>query len=73
MQRKLIKVGTSAAVLIPKAVLDEAHLKIGDIIHVEVSKTAAKTAKSGINPDVLEWTKKIRSRYAPLLKKLVDS
>jgi antitoxin component of MazEF toxin-antitoxin module len=73
MQRKLIKVGTSAAVLIPKALMDEQGIKIGDTIHVEVSKKASVVNKSALDPAVLEWTKKIRSRYAPLLKKLADS
>jgi len=73
MQRKLIKVGTSVAVLIPKLFLDEQGMKAGDMVHIEVSKKASTTTKSGINPEILEWTKKIRSRYAPLLKKLADS
>jgi len=73
MQRKLIKVGTSAAVLIPKALMDEQGMKIGDLVHVDVSKKAPIAAKAGIDPEILEWTKKIRSRYAPLLKKLANS
>lgn len=73
MQRKLIKVGTSAAVLIPKALMDEQKMKIGDTVHIEVSKKASTAAKSAIDSEVLEWTKKIRSRYAPLLKKLAHS
>lgn len=73
MQRKLIKVGTSAAVLIPKALMDEQGMKVGDVIHVEISKTASTAAKNAIDSEVLEWTKKIRSRYAPLLKKLAHS
>ena len=73
MQRKLIKVGTSAAVLIPKAVLEEQGFKIGDLIHIEVSSKASVSAKPVIDPAVLEWTDKLIKRYRPLLKKLASS
>jgi antitoxin component of MazEF toxin-antitoxin module len=73
MQRKVIKVGTSAAVLIPKAVLDEQGIKIGDTVHVDVAKTAKASSRPYVNPEVLEWTEKLRKRYQPLLKKLADS
>ena len=73
MQRKLIKVGTSAAVLIPKAMLEDQKLKIGDFIHVEVFKTAPVSAKTVVDPEVLAWTDKLIKRYRPLLKKLASS
>ncbi len=73
MQRKLIKVGTSAAVLIPKAMLDELKIQIGDTVFIEVSKKAKTTTKQDIDPAVLEWTEKLRKRYKPLLKKLSSS
>lgn len=73
MQRKLIKVGTSAAVLIPKSVMDEQGMKIGDQVHVEVSKKARVGSQKDIDPAVLEWTEKLRKRYQPMLKKLASS
>jgi len=73
MQRKLIKVGTSAAVLIPKAVMDEQGMKIGDMIDVDISKKGRGSATSVIDPNVLAWTEKLRKRYQPMLKKLVSS
>lgn len=72
MQRKLIKVGTSAAVLIPKAVMDERGMKIGDMIHIEVSKKGA-AAQPVIDPEVIQWTDEFIAEYKPLLVKLADS
>ena len=73
MQRKLIKVGTSAAVIIPRSVLDEQKIKIGDIVHVDVSKKARFVPMSDIDPEIFKWTEKLRKRYKPMLKKLASS
>ncbi|OGL72924.1 hypothetical protein A3D73_01305 [Candidatus Uhrbacteria bacterium RIFCSPHIGHO2_02_FULL_60_44] len=72
MQRKLIKVGTSAAVLIPKAVMDDQRMKIGDTIHVEFSKKGT-AAHPVIDPEVIQWTDEFIAEYKPLLLKLADS
>ncbi len=73
MQRKLIKVGTSAAVLIPKTVLDEQGIRIGDTIHIEVSKRGKPVSDKAIDPAVIEWTDELIDKYRPLLKKLASS
>ena len=72
MQRKLIKVGTSAAVLIPKAVMDEQGMKIGDLVHVDVSKKGTP-ARTVVDPKIVQWTDEFIAEYRPLLKKLADS
>ncbi len=69
MQRKLIKVGTSAAVLIPKAVLNELRLKIGDMVHVEISKKPISPLAS-VDPEMIRWIDEFRKRNRLLLKKL---
>ncbi len=38
MAQKILKVGSSAAVTIPKASLEELGLKVGDRVNVEVDK-----------------------------------
>ncbi len=73
MQRKIIKVGTSAAVLIPKAVLDEQKMKIGEIIEVDVSKKSHPNKKALIDPQIVQWADGIIEMYKPALKKLADS
>jgi len=72
MQRKLIRVGTSAAVLIPKAFLDEQKMKIGDEVHIELFKKAA-AKKAVIDPKVVQWTDEFIEEYKPLLQKLADA
>ncbi len=73
MQRKLIKVGTSAAIIIPKAILEEQRIKIGDLVHVEVSKKAHERTRRAIDPKVIQWTDEFIEEYRPLLKKLAHS
>ena len=70
MQRKLIKVGSSAAVLIPKATLDELKVKIGDTVHIEMSKKALATTPSVVDPKIVQWTEDFIGQYRPLLKRL---
>lgn len=72
MKRKLIRVGTSAAIIIPKSILDEQGVKIGDTVHVEVSKKEL-IPKKGVNPDIYEQTERFRKRYQSLLKRLASS
>lgn len=73
MQRKLIKVGTSVAVLIPKEALKEQGLKVGDIVQIEMLKGATAPRKPVVDPALLEWTAKLMKRYEPALKKLAHS
>ena len=73
MQRKLIKVGTSAAVLIPAEVLKEQGVKIGDIVSISLSKEGKSPKKPAVDPALLEWTEKLMKRYEPTLKKLAHS
>lgn len=75
MQRKLIKVGTSAAVLVPKTLLDERHAKIGDVIHVDFfsENESTKKSKQGIDPEVIQWTDKFIKKHRHLLEKLAKA
>ncbi len=73
MQRKLIRVGTSVAVLIPKAVLEEQGVHVGDMVHVEVSKRDMTKKSSAINPELIQWTDEFIAEYKGLLKKLADA
>lgn len=73
MQRKLIKVGTSAAVIIPKAMLDEQGMKIGDTVRVEIFKKTRDDSRSVVDPKIIQWTDEFIKEYRPLLKKLADS
>ena len=76
MTQKVIKVGDSAAVIIPKGFLKELGLRIGDRVTIE---TDAKTRKFSFQPtikevdsELLDWTKKFIERYRPALEALAD-
>ena len=73
MSQKILKVGTSAAVTIPKEALETLGLKIGDRIKLEINK---RTRGISIEPVVkadaefFNWTKKFIERYRPALEAL---
>ena len=74
MQRKVIRVGSSAAVVLPKEALKERSVRIGDIVEVEFSKPSASQKKmSEIDPRVIQWTNEFIETYRPALKKLADA
>ncbi|MBI3305433.1 AbrB/MazE/SpoVT family DNA-binding domain-containing protein [Candidatus Parcubacteria bacterium] len=74
MTQKVLKVGTSAAVTIPKKSLQELGLKIGDRVAVEVHRKSRKVVIEPmvreLDPALLEWTRKFINRYRPALEAL---
>lgn len=70
MQRKVIRVGTSAAVLIPKAVMDERNLQIGDTIDLDFSGTSSNSI---VDPALIEWTDAFIKKNRGLLDKLANA
>jgi len=79
--KKIIKVGNSAAVMLPSSFIKEGSLKIGDEVIVETMpryQTAMikpKTAsyKTSITPEFKEWIDKFTKKYDQLLKKLAKT
>ena len=73
MTQKVLKVGSSAAVTIPKKSLEELGLKIGDKVSVEIDKTTkAVVIKSALKDDreLFDWTDKFIDQYRPALEAL---
>ena len=74
MTQKVIKVGDSAAVIIPKKSLKELGLHFGDNVSVEVDKkhrrVSIEPAIKEIDKEILRWTKKFIERYRPALEAL---
>ena len=73
MTQKLLKVGTSAAVTIPKKSLKELGLKIGDEVRVAVDtkeKTVIIEPAKKISQELLSWTDEFIEKYRPALKAL---
>mgnify|MGYP001570425085 CR=1 FL=1 len=73
MTQKVIKVGNSAAVTIPKRSLEELGLKPGDQVRVEVdrkNRSVFTQPVAKVNEDLLRWTKQFIERYRPALEAL---
>jgi putative addiction module antidote len=75
MLQKVLKVGSSAAVTIPKKALKELELKIGDSISLTVDTARRRVvveAPAKVDPELVAWTRQFIKRYRPALKALKD-
>lgn len=75
MTQKVLKVGSSAAVTIPKRSLRELGLKIGDEVRVEVDRqsgTVHIAPAFKVNEKLLEWTDSFIKKYRSALIELAD-
>ena len=76
MTQKVLKVGTSAAVTIPKKSLEELGIKIGDKVIIEINRKRGtvliESVKSQPDKELLEWTRKFIARYHVALKALAE-
>ena len=84
MIQKVLKVGTSAAVTIPKKSLEELGLKIGDRVFVGIVNMNQRViiSKNKIDNmgtlskddlEVIKWTKSFIKKYQKELEKLAKS
>ena len=75
MTQKLLKVGSSAAVTIPKKSLKELGLKIGDEVRVGINakaKTVTIEPAHRVSHEVLDWTDRFIKQYRSALKALAN-
>lgn len=73
MIQKVLRVGSSAAVTIPKKSLAELGLKIGDRVSVNIDRKrpAVLIEPAGkVDREILEWTRRFIKRYRPALEAL---
>lgn len=73
MAQKVLKVGKSAAVTIPKEILAEMKLKAGDQVTVEYDKKKRGLIikpSIEIDQELLDWTEKFIEEYRPALEAL---
>jgi len=76
--KKIIKVGNSAAVMLPASFVKEGNLKIGDEVIVETMaryQTAMIKPKKNkktlnLSPEFFYWLEKVNKKYEELLKEL---
>ncbi len=77
MEQKVIKIGSSIGVTIPKNSLKELGVKVGDSVETETN-AAAKTFtvkfqtsdQSPVDPVVIEWTDEFIAKNRELLERL---
>ena len=73
MIQKVFRVGSSAAVTIPKKSLKELCLKIGDSVAVTVNAAHKRlTVEASVSADkeLIAWTDSFIKKYKPALKAL---
>jgi antitoxin component of MazEF toxin-antitoxin module len=80
MLQKIIQVGNSYAVTIPKDFVREAKLKSGQTIRVETDidfatltvqpLRASRAERGSLTPEFLSWLKKFNAKYKYALKEL---
>lgn len=79
MLQKVIKVGNSAAITIPREFLNTAKINIGDHVHVELDEATGAIVVSskqkpfkGMSPDIAQWTKKFIDKNRQALEELAS-
>ena len=71
MIQKIIRVGNSVAVTIPKKVIEEKNLKVGQLAEVDI-QPVKKTRKTTLTPAFLEWVDKYIKKNRPALEELAS-
>ncbi|MEX1014998.1 MAG: AbrB/MazE/SpoVT family DNA-binding domain-containing protein [Candidatus Paceibacterota bacterium] len=72
MTRKIIKIGTSQGVTIPKDIRKELNLKVGDELQVDFSKEKQKFSFKISNRKAKNKNKARRDRIAKLTTNFID-
>lgn len=75
MTQKVLKVGSSAVVTIPKKSLKELGIRVGDQVQVAVDvkrKRVIIEPAQQVDPELLEWTNRFIERYRPALEALAQ-
>jgi len=67
MKSKIIRVGNSAAVTIPKKSLEEKSLQVGDEVEIEVKPLKKKPI---VSPEFLDWVDQYIEKNRPSLEEL---
>jgi putative addiction module antidote len=81
MEQKIIQVGNSTGVIIPKVLLEKAGFESGNQVVIEVdsqtksliiSKKGTKYSKSSLTPEFLDTVNRVNELYGDALKELAQ-
>ena len=74
MTQKVLQVGSSAGVIIPKKTLGQLGLRVGDKVNAEVDtkqrKVMIEPISKTVDKELLNWTRKFIEKYRPALEAL---
>jgi putative addiction module antidote len=81
MQQKIIQIGNSTGIILPKSLLEELNLEVGSEVIIEpdstdnslrIVKKGSKSLKSSISPKFLDLLEKVNQNYGNALKELAQ-
>ncbi len=81
MQQKIIQIGNSTGVILPKVLLEEMGLEAGEEVIIEqdptdnslrIVKKGSKSLRSSISPKFMEILEKVNKNYGSALKELAQ-
>lgn len=80
MIQKVIQVGNSLALTIPKSFIDKTGFKAGDelFVHQEpaskslIITTKAQAEKIKLSPDLFSWLDSVQEKYSDAIKQLAN-
>jgi putative addiction module antidote len=75
MTRKIIKIGDSAGVTIPKSIIEKLDLEVGEEVEVrdEGDKVVLKKPQTdAVDKELLDWTDEFIGTHREALEKLAD-
>ena len=79
MEQKIIQIGNSTGVILPKSLLAKAGLKPGTKVVIEedagsdsliISKMGSKNHRSSLTPQFMEMLEKVNKHYGSALREL---
>lgn len=81
MQQKIIKVGNSLAITIPKKFIDESGFKAGDSLFVHPDQQTKSlfitpnknAAQHNYGTDFSSWLAAVENKYAPAIRELAQA
>ena len=80
MAQKVIQIGSSIGVTIPKDMAEQMKIHVGDAVEVNVNKAegslsvvpSAQKRKASVDRELVNWIEDAIERYRPALEALAD-